>query len=182
MQGREALADFEAFYERTYPTAFRVAYGVLGERDLAEDVTQEAFASAFRERDRYRGDGPPEAWLYRIVVHAAISAARRRRVRVVGVGRIVAEGVATGPDETGAALDRLAIEDGLRELDPRARSAVVLRYYLDLDYAAIAAILGTSADNVGVILTRSRDRLRRLLEPSAAARGTLAAEEAVRHG
>ena len=180
MQDREALADFEAFYERTYPAAFRVAYGVVGERDLAEDVTQDAYVAAYRDRDRYRGDGPPEAWLYRIVVHAAITAARRRRVRVVG--RIAADGDGPGPDETSIAVDRLAIADGLRELDPRARSAVILRYYLDLDYATIASVLGTSVDNVGVILTRSRDRLRRLMDPSAAARGTLATEEAGRHG
>lgn len=38
----------------------------------------------------------------------------------------------------------------MRVLEPRARAAVVLRYYFDLDYAAIAAILGTNANNVGV--------------------------------
>jgi len=124
MQDREALADFEAFYERTYPAAFRVAYGVVGERDLAEDVTQDAYVSAYRDRDRYRGDGPPEAWLYRIVVHAAISAARRRRVRVVT--RIAPDGDGPGPDEASITVDRLAIADGLRELDPRARSAVCM--------------------------------------------------------
>ncbi|MCU0505526.1 MAG: RNA polymerase sigma factor [Chloroflexi bacterium] len=180
MHDRSSLADFEAFYERTYPVAFRVAYGVLGDRDLAEDATQDAYVAAYRDRERYRGDGPVDAWLYRIVVHAAISVARRRRSRVVGVGRIAPDG--SGPDEGTATLDRLAIEDGLRELDPRARSAVVLRYYLDLDYATIGSILGTSADNVGVILTRSRDRLRRLMEPAATGRAPFAPEEAIRHG
>jgi RNA polymerase sigma factor (sigma-70 family) len=56
------------------------------------------------------------------------------------------------------------LSEGLRQLDVRSRSAVVLRYYLDLDYAAIADVLDTSTSNVGVILTRARDRLRSLIE------------------
>ena len=181
MQDRGALSDFEAFYARTYPAAFRVAYGVTGERDLAEDVTQDAYVAAYRDRDRYRGDGPAEAWLYRIVVHAAISAARRRRVRMVtAIAPAMLEAV--GVDEAAGAADRIAIGDALGHLDPRARSAVVLRYYLDLDYATIAGILGTSADNVGVILTRSLARLRKVMEPPAGAPGGIAAKEAGRNG
>lgn len=172
MRGDGELADFEAFYERTYAVAFRVAYGVVGERDLAEDVTQDAYVSAFRDRARFRGDGPVEAWLYRIVVNAAISSLRRRRVRLIRPVDPSALGSSGGADGTASALDRLALGDCLRHLDPRARSAVVLRYYLDLDYATIGSILGTSPDNVGVILSRSLERLRGLIEPQPAAAGS----------
>ena len=45
-------------------------------------------------------------------------------------------------------------------LEPRSRAAVVLRYYHDLDYATIATILGTNANNAGVILHRAVEKLR----------------------
>ena len=181
MENRGDLADFGAFYERTYPGAFRVAYGVVGESGLADDVTQDAYVAAYRKRDRFRGDGPVDAWLYRIVVNTAISTLRHRRVRpIVPVDPLVLERP-SGLDQTAAALDRMAIEDALRALDARARSAVVLRYYLDFDYSTIASILGTSADNVGVILSRSLDRMRAAMDPSASPTATTLERE-VGHG
>jgi RNA polymerase sigma-70 factor (ECF subfamily) len=158
------LADFGAFYGRTYARAFAVAYGVTGESGLAEDVTQDAFVVAFRRREQYRGDGPVDAWLYRIVVNTATSALRRRRVRQIVPIDPFAEDLPAPCDTADSALDVACLSQGLRQLDVRSRSAVVLRYYLDLDYAAIARVLDTSTSNVGVILTRARDRLRSLIE------------------
>jgi len=181
----EQLADFGAFYERTYPAAVRVAYGIVGERGMADDVTQDAYATAYRERDRYRGDGPPEAWLYRIVVNAALGALRRQRVRwIVPLDPEVDDRPAGG---SASMTDHIALVEGLQHLDPRARAAVVLRYYLDLDYARIATILGTSESNVGSILSRSLDRLRLVMAPEAAPQDASPTpaplvKEAARHG
>jgi RNA polymerase sigma-70 factor (ECF subfamily) len=181
----EQVADFGVFYERTYPAAFRVAYGILGRQDQADDVTQDAYTTAYRERGRYRGEGPPEAWLYRIVVNKALATLRHQRVR-----RFVPldPAVHARPAEDGSSMvDRVAIAEGLQQLDPRSRAAIVLRYYLDLDYASIGTILAISPTNVGAILSRSRDRLRELLAPAAAASGAdpapmTIAKEAARHG
>jgi RNA polymerase sigma factor (sigma-70 family) len=92
------------------------------------------------------------------------------------------------PAEDGSSMvDHVAIAEGLQQLDPRSRAAIVLRYYLDLDYASIGTILAISPTNVGAILSRSRDRLRELLAPAAAASGAdpapmTIAKEAARHG
>jgi len=83
--------------------------------------------------------------------------------------------------------DHAALAEGLQQLEARARAAVVLRYYLDLDYARIGAILGTSESNVGSILSRALDRLQVVMAPAPipaaahAARASLA-KEAGRHG
>ena len=185
MRHQEQLADFGAFYERTYPAALRVAYGIVGEQAMADDVTQDAYTKAYRERDRYRGDGPPEAWLYRIVVNTALETLRHQRVRwIVPLDPDVHERPAEG---AASMTDQAAIAEGLRQLEPRARSAVVLRYYLDLDYAAIGAVLGTSTSNVGAVLSRSLDRLRLTMAPAPPDPGALRtpatfAKEAGRHG
>lgn len=175
------LADFGAFYERTYPRAFGIAFAMAGDRGLAEEITQDAYVAAFRERSRFRGDGPVEAWLYRIVVNTASSALRRRRVRfIVPLDALdppdrVARDAGEPRDRSGEAIDHLDLCEALQHLDVRSRSAVVLRHYLDLDYATIAGILGTSSTNVGAILSRAVDRLRLTLDGNRPARPVSAA-------
>lgn len=178
------LQDFGAFYESTYPVAYRVAYGVVGDRALAEDATQEAYVTAYRKRASYRADGPVEAWLYRIVVNTALSMLRRRRVRPIEPLDPGGADPPSVPDGAPAAVDRVALIEGLQRLDPVARSAVVLRYYLDLDYQTIGSILGKSPGNVGMILSRSLDRLQQLVAPEHPGRRMAAAWSpgAGRHG
>jgi RNA polymerase sigma factor (sigma-70 family) len=57
------------------------------------------------------------------------------------------------------------VRGALARLEPKARAAVVLRYYHDYDYATIAQILGTTSSNVGAMLSRALDRLKVALEP-----------------
>ncbi len=155
---RFAIDDFGAFYERTYPVAVRTAMGICRDAALADEVTQDAYLSAWRTRDRYRGDGHPDAWLMRIVVNSALSGLRRRRVRRAESLDETAH-VRPGPHGTDAA-DSMAMRHALDALDGRHRAVVVLRYYHDLEYAAIASILGTSTGNVGSMLSRALARLR----------------------
>ena len=165
---RPELADFGGFYERTYQTAFRTALGIVRDPSLAADVTQEAYAAAYRHRDRFRGAVPAHAWLHRIVVNAALTALRRDRP---AVREVVLADPAT-PDVSRATAERLELFDALDALAPRQRAAVILRYYLDYDYETIAAILDTTSTNVGAMLSRALDRLRVELEgPSPVAAG-----------
>jgi RNA polymerase sigma-70 factor (ECF subfamily) len=160
MAFRTEIADFGAFYERTYPAAFRTALGILRDSAWAADVTQEAYIAAYSARDRYRGDAPGYAWLHRIVVNQALSALRRHRPMV----QEIRPDDSMRPDESNPTAERMAVFDALGELAPRQRAAVVLRYYHDYDYATIARILGTSSTNVGALLSRAIDRLRIELE------------------
>jgi RNA polymerase sigma-70 factor (ECF subfamily) len=176
--------DFGAFYEATYPVAYRVAYGIVGEHALAEDATQDAYLAAFRKRHSYRADGPAEAWLYRIVVNTALSSLRRQHVRSIRPLEPSNLDDPASPDAAAAAVDHLVLMDGLQRLDPIARAAVILRYYLDLDYESIASIIGQSTSNVGSILSRSRDRLHQAISPDRPTHRMAAAEPlgAGRHG
>jgi RNA polymerase sigma factor (sigma-70 family) len=164
MAFRGELADFARFYESTYSGAYRTALAIVRQAGLAADLTQDAYVKAYRERHRFRGDAPVAAWLHRIVVNEAISGIRKRARGLREIDMSTAWGATAGPGEVAGVADRLSILDALEVLTPRARAAVVLRYYHDYDYATIARILGTSAGNVGVLLTRSLDRLKTELE------------------
>jgi RNA polymerase sigma-70 factor (ECF subfamily) len=162
---RLEIADFGAFYERTYDIAYRTALGVVRDPALAADLTQEAYVAAYRQRDRFRGEAPSAAWLHRIVVNQALAALRRRRTAPRGSD--LSAWVAS--DHAKGTIARLAIFDALDALPARHRAAVILRYYHDYDYATIAQILKTTSTNVGAILSRALDRLRVALEPEQGA-------------
>src|SRR5919206_3268487 len=84
---------FEVIYERHSPAAFSLAYRMMGTRSGAEDVTQDAFLSAWRSGARYdRGRGSVRTWVLGIVHHRALDALRRatvhdrRRIEDEGAG------------------------------------------------------------------------------------------------
>ena len=164
MAFRAELDDFAALYERTYPALYRTALGICCDAALAADATQDAFITAYRRRDTFRGEAPAAAWLHRIVVNAALSSLRRRRVRW-------AEPLDPARhDRSEASADRsgaIDVSAALLRIDPRSRAAIVLRFYVDLDYASIATILETSPGNVGSMISRGLDRLKRDLEWAA---------------
>jgi RNA polymerase sigma-70 factor (ECF subfamily) len=162
---RLEIADFGAFYERTYDIAYRTALGIVRDPALAADVTQEAYVAAYRHRDRFRGEAPSAAWLHRIVVNQALAALRRRRAAPRGSD--LSSWMA--PDDARGTIARLALFQALDALPARHRAAVILRYYHDYDYATIAQILKTTSTNVGAMLSRALDRLKVALEPEQGA-------------
>jgi RNA polymerase sigma-70 factor (ECF subfamily) len=153
--------SFAELYAATQARAFRTALAIVGDAALAADVTQDAYLAAFRRRSSFRGEGPLEAWLMRILVNAALSATRRRRVRWI---HPLPEDGPAGVDEPAAAVTRVSLLAALQTLGPRERAAVVLRFYNDFDYATIARCLGTTTGTVGSLLSRAMPRLRAELE------------------
>jgi RNA polymerase sigma-70 factor (ECF subfamily) len=150
-----SLDDLEVLYRSRFDVFARVAASVTGDSDRARDAVQEAFATAVRKRRSFRGEGPLEAWVWRIVLNAAHSDVRRA---VPATARD--EPAATnGHPEHDAEL-RVA----LARLPERQRTAVFLRYYADLDYAAIGEALGISSGTVAATLNAAHTALRTRLE------------------
>ena len=177
MAFRAELEDFGAFYERTYAAAYRTAWAIARDEGAATDAVQDAYLSAYRERGRFRGEVPARSWLLRIVVNQVLADLRRPRHRLLELE--MANDVTAPGDELARATDHMSLDAAMSVLDPRARAAIVLRYYDDLDHADIAKVLGTNANNVGVILHRALERLQR--EVGRADSVTIPLQE-VRHG
>jgi RNA polymerase sigma factor (sigma-70 family) len=174
---RAELEDFGAFYERTYAAAYRTAWAIARDQGTATDAVQDAYLSAYRERRRFRGDVPALSWLLRIVANRVFAEMRRPRHRLIALE--MASDVRAPGDDVARSTDRMSLDEAMAVLDPRARAAIVLRYYDDLDHADIATVLGTNANNVGVILHRALERLQR--EMGRADGATVPLQE-VRHG
>jgi RNA polymerase sigma factor (sigma-70 family) len=150
-----SLNELEALYRSRFEVFTRVAASVTGDSERARDAVQEAFARAVRGRRSYRREGPLEAWVWRIVLNAARSVAPKPS-STVHDDRLAAS---NGHPERDVEL-RVA----LARLPERQRTAVFLRYYADLEYAAIGEVLGIHTGTVSATLNAAHAALRSQLE------------------
>jgi RNA polymerase sigma-70 factor (ECF subfamily) len=149
-----SLHELEELYRSRFDVFARVAASVTGDGERARDAVQEAFATAVRKRGSFRGEGPLEAWVWRIVLNAARSDVRRS-IRAVDYEQAATNGHPERDAELRAALARLP---------ERQRTAVFLRYYADLDYVAIGEALGIRTGTVAATLNAAHIALRSRLE------------------
>jgi RNA polymerase sigma-70 factor (ECF subfamily) len=150
------ISDIESVYRHRY-TAFRqMAATIAGTPDEARDVVQDAFAEAIRKRASFRGEGPLEGWIWRIALRLAF--ARRRSDPGLPLAQV---GESAIPDPE--ADPELA--EAVRQLAPRRRLVVFLRYFGDLSYAQIAEICGISEGTVAATLAQAHNELGAALEP-----------------
>jgi RNA polymerase sigma factor (sigma-70 family) len=149
--------DIEALYRARLPHFVRVAAAIVGDRELALDVVQDAFAKCVRARREFRGQAALDTWVWRAVVNTAHSARGRAAPELLeaeAVGRQNGYEPAAPSD-----LPRL-----LALLPERQRLAVFLRYYADLEYRAIADVLGIEVGTVSATLNAAHANLRRAIE------------------
>lgn len=150
-----SLEEIEAVYRDSAHRFRGVAAAIVRDRELARDLVQEAFASAVRRRASFRGDGPLDAWLWRTVVNAALSHARRAPAASAHrVPERPLEQPERDPD----------LQDAVAALPERQRLAVFLRYYADLDYRTIGSVLGVEDATARASVRAAHGALRRRLE------------------
>jgi RNA polymerase sigma-70 factor (ECF subfamily) len=153
MMGAVQIEELESLYRREYRRFVRVAAAILRDEAGAIDAVQEAFASAIRRRRQFRGDGPLEAWVWRMVVNAALKEKRRP-----------AHSGLDGLELAAPTEQSTRVAESIARLPERQRLALFLRYYADLDYATIATALQISTGTVGATLNAAHASLRRLLQ------------------
>ena len=149
--------QFEEFMTSRWAGLVRLAFGLTGDRWLAEDLAQTALASAYASWWRVRRADDPDAYVRRILINASKRRLRRRRVSE--------QPAATAPeaavsDPTISVDERSALLGALQELPPRQRAVVVLRYWEGLTDAQTGALLGCSASTVRSQAARALAKLR----------------------
>jgi RNA polymerase sigma factor (sigma-70 family) len=156
---------YAALVTRHSDLAFRVAYLVTGSAADAEEATQDAFLAAYRALSRFHGDAPLRPWLLRIVANTARNRRRASRRRADLELRVVDEFRRgdTGPSAEAvveAAEERAALLHAVNSLDDSDRRIIACRFFLDLDVAESAAVLGCAEGTVKSRLSRAVQRLR----------------------
>jgi RNA polymerase sigma-70 factor (ECF subfamily) len=149
------MEELERLYRERY-AGFRAALAtVTGSYDTARDAAQEGFARALANRHQFKG-GSLAAWVWRIAYNAALEGRKAREV----AGEVEVQLVDEGSDPELAAA--------LRQLSPRRRLIVFLRYFADLSYAEIAEVCEVSPGTVAATLTQAKQTLAALLDTEGA--------------
>jgi RNA polymerase sigma-70 factor (ECF subfamily) len=162
---RDALrAVYEAYKDRVYSIAF---YYLHADHAAAADVTQHVFLKLIDGIGTYQGHAAFSTWLYRIVVNACIDNTRRRKASSLVSEPAVLRGL-TDPrrahDEALAMREASReVQDAIASLPPKLRAAILLRYFDDLDYRAMADTLNCSIGTVSSRLSRAHRLLARRL-------------------
>jgi RNA polymerase sigma-70 factor, ECF subfamily len=153
---RASIETLEELYRSRYQRFLRLALALVGTREGAADVVQDAFAQALRARDDFRGEASIEAWVWRIVINVARTQNQRlRSLRRPEPASFVEDGRPTGwPELRGA----------VAALPERQRHALFLRHYADLSYDQIGDVLGMARGTVSATLHGAHESLRRTLE------------------
>ena len=150
----------EKIYRKYHKQAFTVAIRICNNRELAQDVTQEAFINAFKRMHQYRGDSPFWGWLRRVIVNQAISALRKLpRHDAVELEDYMSPG--KGDQEgVGQCMD---LEQALAQLSDEDRMVVWLHDVEGYKHLEIAELAGKTESYSKTRLNRARAKLRALI-------------------
>lgn len=145
--------DFAAWYGSTYPRVRRSLTLAVGDAELADEATAEAFARALERWQHVRGLGAPHAWVHTVGLNLVRSTLRRRRLerRWAARQQVVHE---PPPPEPDGPLWR-----AVAALPERMRVAVALRYVADLTEQQVADAMGITRGAVASTLSHARARL-----------------------
>ncbi len=141
---------------------FRLAYSVVRDRALAEDVTQDTMLKAWLALPTFRGDSSMRGWVMRIAHNTAISTLRSRRAYVtdpVDLPEATDEPQRLPEQRLEDSQVRSDFEEALDTLDDLSRSVVVLREIEGLSYDEIARLLDVPLPTVKTRLLRARRKL-----------------------
>ncbi len=168
---RGDIGGLETLVRAHQTRAVRAAYLIVRDRPLAEDLVQGAFVRAYEKIASFDTKRPFAPWFMKVVVNAAIKAAKRRERTIPLQNRddepdIQLADTALGPQELAeASEDRRRVWAALEKLSPVQRAAIVQRYYLGMSEAEMAKSGMSPPGTIKWRLHAARKSLAKLLGP-----------------
>jgi RNA polymerase sigma-70 factor (ECF subfamily) len=145
-----------------------LAFRLIGAKEDAEEVVQDAFVRAFRNLGEFRGDAKFATWFYRIVYNLCMTRLRQRRTAPDMVNMDTVEERILADEEGLAVHERIdradfqtLVQKEIQDLPDRYKSAITLFYVQEMNYEEIAQVLGKPLGTVKTDLFRGRNILRR---------------------
>ncbi|MEL6980851.1 MAG: sigma-70 family RNA polymerase sigma factor [Actinomycetota bacterium] len=151
--------EFERWYRLEHPRVVAALSVAGGDVDVAREATDEAFVRAYERWTRVRDMSSPGGWLYRVALHELRRKQRRRTLERELLRRQPAQPV----DEPTPPVADPRVWEAVRQLPRRQRSAIALRYVLDLSEQDVAATMGISRGAASASLSTARKHLQAAL-------------------
>ncbi len=161
-------AAFEALYRHYVRVLFRLAYGLLLNEQDAEEVVQDSFAYAFQNLERFEPERSAfKTWLYTITISRCRNKRRRKWLPTIQFSE-VEEWFASTEHTPEKTLEKAGIREtvweALKQLSPKLREAIVLRYFEGLTYPEIGAVLNCSQKTASSRVRLAHEALYKTLE------------------
>ncbi|WP_404990213.1 RNA polymerase sigma factor [Caballeronia sp. LZ065] len=171
--GKRESGAVREIVEKKLPRIVALATRMLGDRDEADDVAQEAFMRIWNVAPSWQpGAARFDTWLHRVTLNLCYDRLRRHRETTMSDELPEQEDAAPRPDErieTNDTSERLTA--ALARLPGRQREALVLQYYQELSNAETADLMGVSVEALESLLARARRNLRTALADLARSQG-----------
>lgn len=151
---------FEAFYQREYPGAVRLAFTLTGRRDLAEELAQDSFVACLRRWDEVSGYDDPMRWVRRVLTNRCISSGRRHLTEL----RLLVKLRGERPQDPSLSEPSERLWGAVRQLPKRQAQVLALAFVEDLNVHQIAATLAIGEESVRTHLRRGRATIAGRLE------------------
>ena len=158
----QTLLSFDDLYRLYATDVLRVSYYYLGNREQAEDVTQDVFVRLITNRPVLE-QGREKAWLLKVALNRCRDIWRGSWFKKVVLGHPAFE-LFPAPDEIGTAADRYALAEAVNRLRPEFKEVVLLFYYQGFSVTEIAPMLEIAEGTVSSRLSRARSKLQEELK------------------
>jgi len=167
--------SFKLLYDLHKRRIYSLCLRMVGNKETAEDLTQEAFLQLHRKIATFRGDSAFSTWLHRITVNAVLMSMRKGRLIESSLNESQDEDADVPRTQHGkpdpslvGLLDRVTLERAIESLPPGYRIVFVLHDVEGHDHNEIAEMLGCSTGNTKSQLHKARLKLRDLLSATVA--------------
>lgn len=155
-----SASNFEAFFRAHEQAIFSYLCRMLGDEQVAYDLSQETFVRAWRRYGRLQGYERPRAWLFRVATNLALNHQRDHASPVRTALSLDGNLDPAGSDPSWGFAERDAIREALLALSPRQRAALALREVYGFSGEEVAAALGISHAAAKMLLSRAREQFR----------------------
>lgn len=157
---------YRQLVDRHKDYAFTVAYKIVGTREDAEEVAQDAFVQAFNALSGFNQQAKFTTWFYRIVFNAALMFKRKNRMQTddIEISPAAQSVPADTANELMATEQKKYIQIALNQLAPDDVMMITLFYLKEQSLEEIAQIVGISAETAKVKLCRARKRLAEVMQ------------------
>ena len=158
--------QFEALYEKYANDVLRVSYFYLGDRQQAEDVTQDVFVRLLQSAPELV-EGKEKAWLLKVALNRCRDLWRAAWVKRVVLGSPAME-LTPAPDRMDERLERQELMQAIRRLPADFRDVILLHYYQGYGISEIAQIMKVPEGTISSRLSRGRKKLEEILKERGA--------------
>lgn len=159
---------FEVLIDRYKHMVFTLALKMVGNREDAEEVSQDVFLKAFTALKSFKGEAKFSTWLYKIAYYRSLDYLKKNKRKLQTSAIEISEqynvaALAGTMDELESSERKQMIKEALEQLPPDDNVIITLYYFEELSLKEIAKVMNLTPNNIKVKLFRSRSRLAEIL-------------------